>query len=364
MTRDQTEKVKAFAVLVIFWYHLFGCGSYLTLPENVWIPIISEKLALDLCAGPICLHVFIFCSGYGLYRSYICRNTDSRDFIRRFTKILIPYWTVLALTVLYLALRGKFNPEHLFVNLFALVHDDDMLYATFSWFVKLYLELPFVLLIVQRIEKRGNHTFWKDFLGYVLMPVGIWTALYPLMLSVRDNARLLFLVVSLQELFFYLPDFFTAMLCAKYGVFEKLREKTAGIPSALLLPISVVLLLFILVIQARNMISQRILLDWAQAFLIVCCLLCIMERGKFHSRHILPFIGKNSLYYWLLSGLFFLNTSVLQFIIYAPRYTVLILIWQVIVETPLVLAVKYVSGKLLNLIDGLIPLKKGGCAIQ
>lgn len=354
MKREQTEKIKAFAVLVIFWYHLFGCGSYLTLPENIWLPVISEKFALSLCAGPICLHVFMFCSGYGLYRSYICRKTGMRDFLRRFTKILIPYWTVLALTILYLVLRGKFNPEHIFVNLFALVHDDDMLYATFSWFVKLYLELPFVLLLVQKIEKRGSRSFLKDFFLYIVLPVAIWTSLYPLMLSVQGNARMLFLVVSLQELFFYLPDFFTAMLCAKYGVFEKIREKTAGIPAALQVLCSFVILYAVIFIQARQMLSQRVLLDWLQAFLMVCCLLCIMEKGKIHSRYILPFVGENSLYYWLLSGLFFLNTSELQFIIYAPRYTVLILIWQVIVETPLVIVVKWVAGKLMGAADRII----------
>ena len=354
MKLEQSEKIKAFAVLVIFWYHLFGCGSYLTLPENVWIPVLSEKITLSLAAGPICLHVFMFCSGYGLYRSYICRKTTGKDFLRRFTKILIPYWTVLALTILYLVLRGKFSTEHLLVNLFALVHDDEMLYVTFSWFIKLYLELPFILPLVQLIERKGRRNPLQDFLLYVLLPVAVWTALYPVMRAVEHNSRQLFLVVSMREFLFYIPDFFTAMLCAKYGVFEKLREKGSRVSAWVLVPAALVLLIAVMVIQARQLLPQLLLIDWAQAFLIVVCLLCIMERGPLHSRIVLPYIGKHSLYYWLLSGFFFLNTSELQFIIYAPRYTVLILIWQVIVETPFVMIVEKIAGVLMKAADRLI----------
>lgn len=55
------------------------------------------------------------------------------------------------------------------------------------------------------------------------------------------------------------------------------------------------------------------------------------------------FLGKYSFQYWLVSGMFFLNTTELFNILYIPKYSILILIWNFILITPIVLIVREIG---------------------
>ena len=82
---------------------------------------------------------------------------------------------------------------------------------------------------------------------------------------------------------------------------------------------------------------------------IVSCLL-ISDRIKFKSKYVLPYLGKNSLFYWLLSGIFFFNTKELLPAITWPSIPVFMLIWVLLLLTPFVFACDWVSGKITGLI--------------
>lgn len=72
MTKKQSDSIKGIALLLMFWHHLFGCGEFLVLQSNRWCPIFSERFAIKLGqSGKVCIVMFLFCSGYGLYKSYI-----------------------------------------------------------------------------------------------------------------------------------------------------------------------------------------------------------------------------------------------------------------------------------------------------
>ncbi len=84
-------------------------------------------------------------------------------------------------------------------------------------------------------------------------------------------------------------------------------------------------------------------------FFAVSCLL-IMDNVKFRSKYVIPFLGKNSIFYWLLSGMFFLNTKELMPVLTFPRYSLLIFLWLFVMLTPFVFACSFVSDKILGLI--------------
>ena len=71
-----------------------------------------------------------------------------------------------------------------------------------------------------------------------------------------------------------------------------------------------------------------------------------MELG---GKYVIPFLGRNSIYYWLLSGMFFLNTKELEPILTFPRYSILIFLWLFVMLTPFVFACSFVSDKILGL---------------
>ena len=74
------------------------------------------------------------------------------------------------------------------------------------------------------------------------------------------------------------------------------------------------------------------------------------HRIKFKSKYVLPYLGKNSLFYWLLSGIFFFNTKELLPAITWPSTPVFMLIWVLLLLTPFVFACDWVSGKITGLI--------------
>ena len=119
ITSEKTLHLKAIALLLLMWHHLFGV-EYL----SGWSAIIpgTEGASYVIGAsGKICLAMFLFCSGYGLYKSYISKeSTDKTYTLKRLAKTLIPYWLVMIIAIGYLIYAGKFEPKYLFVNLFAL----------------------------------------------------------------------------------------------------------------------------------------------------------------------------------------------------------------------------------------------------
>ena len=42
MNKEDSQKLKGISIIMMFWHHLFGCGSFLVLSENEWIPVLGK----------------------------------------------------------------------------------------------------------------------------------------------------------------------------------------------------------------------------------------------------------------------------------------------------------------------------------
>jgi hypothetical protein len=150
------------------------------------------------------------------------------------------------------------------------------------------------------------------------------------------------------------------MIFAKYSVYIKIRKFSQRFPAVLVILLSVIiggyaLFMKYLVNYMFGEVYYYSLTDVILMPLFVTACLLIMDNIKFKSRYVLPFLGKNSLYYWLLSGMFFLNTKELMPLLTWPKFSFLILIWLFVILTPFVFACSFVSDKILALI---FPKKK------
>ena len=347
MTVEESNKVKGIAVLLMFWTHLFT-GSYLILPTSRWFSLLGQAAMNKIAyAGTVCLFMFIFCSGYGLYRSSFLKPADWRKDLRRIFGILVPYWLIMDATILWLAAHHRFEPRVFLINLFALSHNDESLYVTFSWFIKVYLELLILLPLMRAAERKNGRNPLKDFLLYIALPAALQLFLQRKMPAYEGQRMVYYGLYTVNEFVTVLPSFYAGVLCAKYQVFEKLKARFASAPSwPVTLAALAVFAGMLLVRQAVPMLSFGCL-DWAEVILLVCCLLLIFGHAPFHSRRALPYLGSRSLHYWLLSGSFFLNTSELQFIVYLPQYVPLVVLWEAVVETPFVMFFDWASRQIL-----------------
>ena len=353
ITSTKTNHLKGIALLLLMWHHLFGV-EYL----KDWAALMPGMDYVIGASGKICIAMFLFCSGYGLFKSYINKESTSKTYIlSRLIKTLIPYWVIMIIAIVYLIFAGRFELKYLPVNLFALIHGDDVLYVSFSWFIKLYVLILLLLPLVRLLERKWKKNALIDIGIYIVIPLAIGIVFARFQNEEQFVSVPSFLISSILFLLSWFPLFAIGMLFAKYDTYKKVRKFADKFPNALVIAVAVLII--------GNMIYMRFIVNniFINSIIYDCCMadavfspifvvafLLIMDNLKHHSRYVIPFLGKKSVYYWLLSGMFFLNTIELSFLITWPKYILLIFVWTLILLTPFVFACDFVSNKLIKLI--------------
>ena len=351
ITPEHTEHLKAIALILLMIHHLFGC-NYL----EDWMSFAKGADIILGVSGRICLALFLFCSGYGLYRSYVSKENTNRSYIpQKIVKTLIPYWVVMIIAIVILIFLGKFNPLYIPMNLVAWLHNDDMLYVSFSWYIKLQLLLIVTLPLIKLIEKKWKKNLVIDYLLYVILPFVLWFFLKKYESEEYFTNIFQSLASTVVFLLSWYSLFALGMLFAKYSIYSKIRKFSERFPKVLVIILSVIICGYVIYLRyliyhfyldvSYYSITDSVLMP----FFAVSCLL-IMDNVKFRSKYVIPFLGKNSIFYWLLSGMFFLNTKELMPVLTFPRYSLLIFLWLFVMLTPFVFACSFVTDKILGLI--------------
>ena len=350
ITLEKTIHIKACALILMMFHHLFGCGTFLTLEENNWISLFPGLLNTLSVAGKICISMFLFCTGYGLYHSYIVKPEKKLKYIfSKILSIMIPYWLIMIFTMIYLAAKGKLQLRFLFINIFALLHNDEILYVSFSWFIKLYILTVLLFPLIKLIENKTSDHIILDIGLYVVLPFSLSMILiYCGYSNDKDFLGIGYYILNtIQFVFYWFPFVAVGLLFAKYKIYEKIRGFTDRLPKPITIIFSLIGMTAVLYIRSiyMNMISDTV---YCPVFIV--CFLLLIDNLKRKSKYVMPYIGKNTLLYFLISGLFFLNTSELQYIIYFPKYALLIFIWTMLILTPAVEICRRLSGKTESLI--------------
>lgn len=355
ITSEKTECLKAVALILLMIHHLFGCDFL-----QDWISPFKGADIVFGVSGRICLAMFLFCSGYGLYKSYVIKENPPKHYIpQKIVKTLIPYWVVMLIAVMILLYLGKFDPVYIPANLFAWIHEDSILYVSFSWYIKLHLLILLTLPLIRLIEKKWRKNILVDSLMYIILPFLIWFFLKGFQNEEVFTNIFTSLISSLLFLLSWYSFFGIGMIFAKYNVYDKIHAFSERFPKPVIILLSLILCgyaLFMkyLVYHFYSPAYYFSITDCICMPLFVSGCLLITDNLKFKSRYVIPYLGKRSIFYWLLSGMFFLNTSELMPLITWPKVSILMLIWLFVILTPFVFCCDKVSG----LITGLIFRKK------
>ena len=345
ITAEKTTMLKGIALILLMWHHLFGCGYI----ESWLSPFDGVEFVTGMSAL-ICLTIFLFCSGFGLYKSYISKENAKWSYIpQKIIRTLIPYWVVMLLTIIVLVILGKFEPKYILINLFAWFHDDRILYVSFSWYIKLYLLLLVITPLIRLIELKWKKKHWTvDILIYIVLPFAVYYIFKGYSDEYRVTGFITSAVSSILLVLYWLPLFSLGILFAKYNVYGKVSRFFDRFSKWL-----VIVIAFLIcgnVLYMRFMFNFPSISDVLYGTLFIVSCLLISDRIKFKSKYVLPYLGKNSLFYWLLSGIFFFNTKELLPAITWPSIPVFMLIWVLLLLTPFVFACDWVSGKITGLI--------------
>lgn len=145
MTKQQSLELKGIAILCMFLLHLFNTYNY----QDIYSPFLYIKevtltFYISLYAD-ICVAIFLFISGYGLYSKY-CK-TDENQYVKSvlpgIKSLLINYWVILVLFCLIIAPllgdsdRYPNNMTTFLLNALAI----DTSYCGAWWFLTTYILL-------------------------------------------------------------------------------------------------------------------------------------------------------------------------------------------------------------------------------
>ncbi|MEH7307273.1 acyltransferase family protein [Neobacillus drentensis] len=222
-SRNMTAIAKGLAILLMVYHHLFAFPTRIATVDYSPIMMIDDTPLDQLIGefGKLCVAIFLFLSGLGLYKSFQSKHKFTfRQGLKRAINFFIIYWMIffifipIGLKYFDNTLRYTWNPKLFFYNLFALIHT----YNGEWWFISVYIELVLLFpIIVKLIEK------WPTLVSYLSF---ICLFLSTFFLHVDDffpTHELVQIAINhLSTLLTWQIIFITGIFFSKYSLFEKM----------------------------------------------------------------------------------------------------------------------------------------------
>lgn len=319
--------LKGLAVLMMIFFHCFASKKTVTTYGVNFFPFhypFINKVRLYL---KICVCIFAFISGYGLYQSFRksadgTPGTTAKWEITRILKTMSGFWFIFALNlVIFVGLRGlsgtPYFKKGFLRGLLHIVLDGAGLSALFGtptitvvwWYMGAALFFIVMLPAIYRVAERYGY--------FVVMAFLI---LFPRVMNLGYTGS--------RNPYTFLPVFVLGMFFSRYDLFTKLDtlrlfrnadKKTEAV-------LEFVLHLAVLLISAYIYLQLPWSLFWEFQFAL-CPVIFLLFVKKYiitlpHLRELLIYLGKHSMNMYLIHTL--LKNRYLTSLIYAPKYFLLI----------------------------------------
>ncbi len=317
--------------MLMFALHLFA------FPE--WLADGSTFVSLPLCTktaayfigkfGGICIGMFMFLTGYGMYYSYQ-KGNSFRISIRKAVNFLLKYWILLFTFFLPIqALMGRtdFNPSKWVQELFGIYTS----IVGFAWYVRFYtltmLTLP---LLINMIRKKTVYS-----VIFAIVPFQC-IALLLRILSTKIVFHNTGAIAA--EYFKYISVVLLGYCFAKFELFDKwnklLQKYHLNSIFTCIIGIVILFILRVKLYDETNIYLPN--MDIAYVPILVFCIIKIVNHTKMNPiLKCLEIIGNNSMNLWFLQSVFFFETKNLQWIVYLPQISVLVLMWNIVILLPI-----------------------------
>jgi hypothetical protein len=300
---NDTIAMKAIAILFMLMHHLWAFPDRIAGgPLESILHFSNFPLTVHIGVfGKICVSIFFFLGGYGLYKKYFGKRYNLAE---RLKKLYFAYWKIF---VIFVPIGFIFFSNQ---NTYCA---DAGVYSAFSTF-----SIKEFLLNVTGIESTYNKEWW------FLINYAIALVLFPLIRKIVDrfsvgvNITIVVLVtILLTDIFPYAACFWMGAIVAKHSLFDKL---CSVIPQNKILRtiIDVSIWLFVIVLRQKITGDQ---LDIIFVPLITIASIDIVGRLNFLKK-CLPPLGKQSTNMWLIHTFFCYYFGVTAKIVAAPRYAI------------------------------------------
>lgn len=305
-TKEKTNIAKGAAICLMFSNHLYAFHDRF-IHGNYYIPLIPffdiEQQIGNF--GSICVSIFIFLSGYGMFLGYSRSQKSPLNYcLNKLKSFYFTYWTYF---LIFVPIGIVFSREVTFWN-----SNEPRYTADFRTFLAGFL---------------GWSTHYDDEWWFVRMFVLILLFLCPLYIKILQHSRtLLFFIsisvflaawilridyTSLYGIFFWQISFAVGMLCANSNFFSNRLIRAFDNSRELWF----ILCLFFCMI-ARAKFGAKI--DFLIVVIVIYSLIRIIDQSKILQR-ILSYLGSYSFPMWLIHSFF--CYYYFQDFIYFPRWS-------------------------------------------
>lgn len=325
----KSNKIKYIAVILMIILHLFSN------PAREYISLFSingetiEHIFTKFCG--ICVGIFVFLSGYGLMKKYNS-NISYKNILKKILKFYINYWYIFLIFIpIGLAIGSiNFDIKRLILNFFALISD----YNYEWWFVILYVQLLLVYPILNKLLNKQNtpkaHTI--IYIASLIISIGA-KAIYKYYVGNM-------LINIFVPLFMYQFIFVTAMIIARDGIFDKVQKRINTNNKCINALVLLVVVVFMNIIGYIPVIGKII------NPMLIPIFIYILAKTIKEPQNIT--IYKTSTNIWLIHTFF--TTYYFPDIIWNLKYSVLIIVWTIILTTSISLILDKILDKIYKVI--------------
>ncbi len=310
-TRQDTKIAKGIAISLMIFHHLFAYGRN-KLPIVTLIPTDSLPFFQWLSEfGNICVSIFLFLSGYGIF------YTSGKIYkwsIAHFKNFFIKYWVIFFLFVPigFFFFNKEFNLSEFLLNLFCI----NATYNREWWFARLYIEIllfaPLLVLVLKKNLRIGIlFSFFLGGIGFFLrFLLGFQTGFW----------------LELCQFLLWQMMFACGYLWSSLSLFARLQHILKKISFERWYHFLILLMLGFLIREGTPFPNK--LLDPVLTPLMIYFFVCFFK--KLHLNKLFVLLGEHATNLWLIHTFFcYYYTPEL---VYSPRFVPFIFIWLLLLS--------------------------------
>ena len=342
-TKEHTQIAKGAAILLMLLHHLFGIAVNVDYFQNDFFSALGGF-------GKVCVSMYAFMSGYGLYLSYKAKGT-----LKPFSRILslyLRYWIVLVFAIIPSMLI--FDGEALKIGIVKTVMNFLGLYCTWNpnaWFMFPYfafiLLLPAVTKLISKIHNRAVQFFTDIFILFII-PI-VFIVVFDKCVTLPGSGMVSYFLQSvLYGIVVMIPFFSAGYIFAKYNIFSKLKlAKLNIVPKIILSLFLIVACYFIRKIPTYSAYGMTYTDLIIAPVLILSFSVLIMDTNIKPLVFFFKKMGVLSCNIWLVHYIF--CQGALNILTYAPKYPIIIFLFTVVLTVVAAIIIEFIYSLITRL---------------
>lgn len=341
ITKENTLLIKGVAIILMFTHHLFRFPSrvenvkYFSLSGDIFNGYNIEYLIGDF--GKICVGIFLFLSGIGLYYSGKHEWKDSKKRIINFYSYFI-FIFIIFIPIGYFMIKGNIvKGEAMYSGgLKELVLNLSLLKTTYCgewWFAGLYVQLLILSPLIFKLLKNNKKKS-------IIVHLSIYFLYFGLLLLVKylslESIKKNILYQNLLIILIYQIIFYFGIITANFELYKKL-DKVKLEPK-----LGLVFVFIGRIIASIYKVSD--IIDVIFVFFFIYFFIKVMRYKYKRVRKLLMILGENSTNMWLVHSLY--CYYYFQNFIFLPKISILILAWLIIISLVTSIVIKKLYARL------------------